>query len=136
MAFVLDASVVLGWSLPDEANERADRALARVARDRAVAPTLWWFEVRNALVVNERRGRLEPATTDAILAHLAALPVALDTAAESEAVLALARRHGLSVYDAAYLELATRLEAPLATLDAALADAARGEDIALLLASD
>jgi predicted nucleic acid-binding protein len=98
----------------------------------ARVPCLWWFEPRNTLIVNERRGRLAAADTAAFLGHVARLPVALDPVPGDGAVLALARTHRLTPYDAADLELAQRAALPLATLDAALARAAQAEGMALL----
>jgi predicted nucleic acid-binding protein len=132
MVFVLDASVTLNWYFADEIAPAADAAFAGIATRDAVVPVLWWFEIRNALVMNERRGRLDAARTVEILAHLETLPIRADSAQDSETILALARMHRLTVYDAAYVELARRLDAPLATLDQALAAAARAAAISLL----
>ena len=90
-------------------------------------PGLWWFELRNVFIVNERRGRIDQATTRRALGLLASLPVQLDHAANETVLLALARWHRLTVYDAAYLELARREGLPLATLDDMLARAAQAE---------
>lgn len=132
MAFVLDASVAACWAFEDEDHPLAARALDRLRAEPALVPALWWFEVRNVLIVNERRGRLTEAITAAFLRAVARLDIAIDRTPDSAAVLALARVHRLSVYDAAYLELAQRAGAPLATLDAALARAARGEGVPLI----
>jgi len=91
----------------------------------AVVPSLWWFEIRNVLLVAERRQRLTGAESDEFLAELARLPIEIDREPVSAEVLALGRRFKLSAYDAAYLELALRRQATLATFDAALAAAAR-----------
>ena len=115
MPFVVDASITACWALRDEDHPNADLALARLRTDEATAPALWWFEVRNILVVSERRNRLTETETAAFLRDLARLPITLDrTPGESE-VLRLARTHKLTVYDAAYLELAQRSRADLAT---------------------
>lgn len=82
--------------------------------------------------MNERRRRLEPSQTAEILARLARLPIVLDHEPIGDAVLALARAHRLTFYDAAYLELALRRDAPLATLDRQLAAAARAAAVRLL----
>ena len=132
MPFVLDASVTAGWCFPDEDQRTSDAALSRLAEDTAVVPTLWWFEVRNILVVNERRGRVDAAGTAEFLAELDRLPILMDRDPDSETVVALARKHGLTAYDAAYLELARRLAAPLATLDQALVAAAQRDGIDLI----
>ncbi len=132
MVFVLDASVAACWAFDDEDHPVATQALERLRTDPALAPSLWWFELRNTLVVNERRGRLTTADTTAFLRAVGRLPVTLDPAPGDAAVLALARTHRLTVYDAAYLELAQRESLPLATLDAALARAAQAEGVALI----
>ena len=132
MAFVLDASVAVAWAFADEEHPVAAAALALLRTDESCVPSLWWFEVRNVLIVNERRGRLRETDTALILHNLARLPIAVDRAPEEAAVLTLARRHGLTVYDASYLELAQRHAAPLATLDLTLAQAAERENISLI----
>jgi predicted nucleic acid-binding protein len=136
MTFILDASVTISWYLAEEAAPIGRRAFAQLGAAGAEAPILWWFDVRNALVVNERRGRLDAAATTGILAHLEALPIRLDVDQDGEGVLALARAHRLTVYDAAYLELALRADAPLATLDGQLARAARAAQVPLLGGDD
>jgi predicted nucleic acid-binding protein len=132
MPFVLDASVAACWAFEDEDHPVAALALERVRTDEARVPSLWWFEVRNTLIVNERRGRLTESDTAAFLRGLARLNVTVDRSLDEADVLMLARRRRLTVYDAAYLELARRERLPLATLDAALATAARAERAPLL----
>jgi predicted nucleic acid-binding protein len=132
MALILDASIVGGWCFPDEANPLADAAFASVGADAGIVPALWWFEVRNILLMGERHGRIDPAGTAEFLADLDELPIRTDREHASATVLALARVHRLTFYDAAYLELARRLSAPLATLDRALARAARAAAVPLL----
>ncbi len=126
---VLDCSVVCAWFFGDENAPDADAVLERVAAIGALAPGLWWAEVRNALVMAERRGRMTPSQTHAAVAEVEALGVELDHAPDGEVVLRLAREHRLSVYDALYLELATRTRHPLASLDRALLRAARAENV-------
>ena len=132
MPFVLDASIAACWAFDDEDHPVAALALERVRTDEARVPSLWWFEVRNTLIVNERRGRLTESDTAAFLRGLVRLPVTLDRSPKETDVLGLARHHRLTVYDAAYLELARREGAPLATLEAALATSARAERVPLL----
>jgi predicted nucleic acid-binding protein len=117
--------------LPDESIPVADATFNQLGADQAIVPVLWWFEVRNVMV-NERRGRIDPAGSAAFLADLDKLPIHYDREAESESVLALARMHRLTVYDAAYLELAYRTFSRLATLDRRLAEAARSAGVPLL----
>lgn len=132
MAFVLDASIAACWAFPDEQDPRADAALARVRIEDAVVPSLWWFEVRNILVVNERRKRITESGTNSFLRELARLRIRVDREPEEGAVLRLARTHRLSVYDASYLELALREAIPVATLDGELAAAAVAEGMELV----
>jgi len=131
MPFVIDASITACWAFRDEDHPQADLALARLRKDEAFAPALWWFEVRNILVVNERRKRLTQADSGTFLRELARLPITLDRTPEESEVLRLARTHRLSVYDAAYLELAQRHRVELATLDGDLMEAARAEAVGL-----
>ena len=131
MPFVIDASVTAAWCLRDETARAADAALDRLLEDEAVAPSLWWFEVRNILVVSERRGRIEPADTDTFLSDLALLPIRVEAEPNDRQVVALARKHVLTAYDAVYLDLAVRLGVPVATLDRALASAVRAEGLDL-----
>jgi predicted nucleic acid-binding protein len=125
MPFVLDASVAACWAFDDEDHPTARLALERMRTDVAVVPALWWFEVRNVLIVNERRGRIGEDDTASFLRGLARLGVTVDHAPEGHAVLSIARRHRLSVYDACYVELARREGAALATLDGPLGRAAQ-----------
>ena len=123
-AIVLDNSVVLSWCLQDEAEPLAEQALHRVNESGAIVPGIWWYELRNALVMNERRGRLTDADTAATLADLRQLRIAFDQAHDEGIVVALARGYHLSVYDAAYLEVALRRTLPIASLDKRLRQAA------------
>jgi predicted nucleic acid-binding protein len=127
MSFVLDASIAGCWAFQDEDHPNADAALTRIRTEEGVVPGLWWFEVRNILVVNERRKRITESDTTGFLRDLSRLPIRVDRSPDEETVLRLARTHRLSVYDASYLELALREAVPLATLDTALAAAARAE---------
>ncbi|MCL5744901.1 MAG: type II toxin-antitoxin system VapC family toxin [Acidobacteria bacterium] len=136
MAFVLDALITACWAFQDEDHPDAGMAFHRMRAEEAVVPCLWWFEVRNILVVNERRRRITESDTAAFLLNLSRLRVRLDRLPEGDAVLRLARTHRLSVYDAAYLELAQREGLPLATLDAGLRSAAAAEGIELLSRED
>ena len=105
MPFVLDASIAACWAFDDEDHPVAALALERVRTDEARVPSLWWFEVRNTLIVNERRGRLTESDTATFLRGLARLRVTVDGLPNGADVLTLARHRGLTVYDAAYLEL-------------------------------
>jgi predicted nucleic acid-binding protein len=130
--FVLDVSVVGAWYFPDEHHALADKVLERFNNDGATAPALFWFELRNALLIGERRGRISETDTARILAHVNRLPLAIDRDPDEAVVFQLARTHKLSFYDAAYLELARRKNAVIATLDSALIKAANTEKVPLL----
>lgn len=126
---VLDASALLAWLMPDETGP--DLAPLLRSTDQVLAPWMLWVELRNILIVSERRGRLPAGAADQIVAAVDQLNIALDTRPANAVVLDLARRHGLSVYDALYLELALREGAQLASLDAALRRAALAEGVEL-----
>lgn len=132
MPFVLDASVAATWAFEDENHPDAAFALERFQSDTAWVPSLWWFELRNALLVNERRGRLTEAGTTGFLQDLGRLAITIDRSPDETALLTLARSHRLTVYDAAYLELAQRKGLPLASLDDALRTAAPASGVPLL----
>ena len=134
-AVVLDASVVLSWCLGDEHDALANRAMQRTIDQGAVVPGIWWYELRNALVVNERRSRIGTEDIRASLANLAEMRISFDTDHDGGVVLDLARRNGLSVYDAACIEVAARRELPIASLDSRLRQAAVANRIALLEAN-
>ena len=131
-AIVLDNSVILSWCLQDQTDPVAEQAMLRVVEHGAVVPGIWWYELRNALVMNERRGRLSAAETAATLADLRELRISLDQAHDGSVVGALARVHTLSVYDAAYLEVALRRTLPLASLDNRLVQTASALNITIL----
>ena len=132
---VIDGSTAVAWAMMDEPSADADFALEQVRVHGGVAPQLWWAELRNALLVAERRGRTTPAITDTALAALDTLPVQLDYKPNGPLVLRLAREHYLTIYDALYLELALRENRPLATLDRKLVRAAEAEGVELLCAA-
>ncbi|MBN8901507.1 MAG: twitching motility protein PilT [Rhodospirillales bacterium 69-11] len=132
MVFVLDASIALCWAFADEEHPVAAAALDRIETSKAQVPGVWWFEVRNSLVVNERRGRLTETETASFLRNLAQLSIHINHDPAEASLLSLARQHRLTVYDAAYLELAQREGLMLATLDAALRQAASAVGVPLL----
>jgi predicted nucleic acid-binding protein len=132
MSFVVDASIAASWVLPDEGHPAASAAFSLLVDHDALVPSLWWFEVRNIFVICERRQRLTPQQTEQALGLLGRLPIVVDQQPNGNDVMALARRHRLTAYDAAYLELARREQLPLATLDAALLHAAKQEGVLLV----
>jgi predicted nucleic acid-binding protein len=132
MPLVIDASVVAAWHFSDERSAEGDSILARLESDRALMPALWWFEVRNVLLIGERRGRTAREHTERFLEFLRGLPIELAPLPDEVAVVSLARQHQLSFYDATYLELAQRENIALATIDRALARAATAEGVLLI----
>ena len=136
MPLVLDASVAMCWAMRDERDPLATAAAARAISDDVLVPALWWFELRNSLVVAERRSRIAVAETAMFLANLDAFAITIDRTPDNNSVLRLARERRLTVYDAAYLELAIREGAVLATLDTALMRAARAEGVSLIDGED
>lgn len=124
--FVLDCSVTMAWCFEDEADHYSDGVLAALSGSSAVVPGLWPLEVANVLMVSERRGRLTREDAQRFLEHLASLPISVDPIVpEAGELLAVARAHRLSAYDAAYLHLAVRTHLPLATRDRTLRAAAK-----------
>ena len=135
MAFVLDASVSACWAFSDEQVPDAFAALTRLGTEEAVVPALWWFEIRNVLLINERRRRLSEADVAGFMTRLAKLPIRIESPpGRSAAVLEAARSYRLTVYDAAYFELAVHHGLGLATLDAELIHAARKAGVPLVTA--
>jgi predicted nucleic acid-binding protein len=126
--FVLDTSVAINWYLPDESSALTRAVLEDLAEGAtAIVPPLWFWEINNALTMNERKGRIDAVSAQQNRDDLQALPIEVDAdcikAAWSETTR-LAQQHTLTIYDAAYLELAVRRRLPLASLDRALRKAA------------
>lgn len=135
MSFVLDSSVSLTWCFEDERTYATDALLERVVELGAVAPSLWPLEVLNALAMAERRRRVDADRRQLLVGFMRDLPVTIDAETSSQAwavTSKLAAKFGLTVYDAAYLELAQRLGLPLATLDQELRAAGNAVGITLL----
>jgi len=133
--WVIDSSLALAWGLPDERSPSADRFWDHVDPDSQLwTPALWWYEIANALVVVVRRGRLDEKRSQEILSLLGRLPVTTASPPvgdELRRLHSLAVKHGLSAYDAAYLDLSRTLSVDLATLDQRLAAAARKEGLSV-----
>ncbi len=128
-SWVVDCSLVLGWCLPDERSDRADRFFAALPPNVILRiPSLFWVESGNALAVAVRKKRMPQEEWDRLLSLLSRLPVVTDPATPEtmKRLSALAIRHGLSAYDAAYLDLAVRSASGLATLDDRLGEVAAG----------
>jgi len=131
---VVDTSVTMAWCFDDEATDATDAVLDQLRRDDVAVPALWQLEVVNVLLVAERRRRITEAQAARFLDLLVRLPIRVDMSpTDTTAVLAAGRRHNLSAYDAAYLVLAERLAAPLATLDNKLITACRTAGVPLII---
>jgi predicted nucleic acid-binding protein len=135
--FIADSSVGVAWAVHSQASEATNGLLDRVAAGTPlVVPTLWPFEVAHSLLVLLRRKKILAEDRDRALGALARLPLVVDDEGPRLAlgrISGLAAEHGLSVYDATYLELAVRRKLPLASRDEALCKAAQGCRVRLLL---
>lgn len=132
MHCVVDCSAAVAWYLDDETTRDSDRLLAAVLKNGAIVPCLWRAEFVNVLIMAERRHRLTAAKRREIVRDAESLPIAVDPTPPPLARLAeVAVAHGLTAYDAAYLELAQRLDLPLATQDGELRKAAKAAGVAL-----
>ena len=132
MTILVDASMAAAWLLPDEGDELTDSVLAQVQMSGGIAPSIFRHEVRSILLLAERRKRITSVVGDALLLRLTTLPIRDGGPGSDVEVVRLARVHRLTAYDAAYLALALAAGAPLATLDRALAVAARASGVPLL----
>ncbi len=129
MAFVPDALVAAAWVLPDEEAVLADIALDRLGGETVMVPGVFWHELRNLLLSAERRGRIDENHADASMARLRRLPIHRADDADDRVVMALARVHRLTAYDASYLALAIHEGCALASLDRRLNEAAVAEGV-------
>lgn len=135
MSLVLDSSVTLAHTWSDETTDAVRQVFESLRDHGAWVPSLWRLEVANALEMAVRRGRHPAEFRDGALADLALLPIQIDSETDRQAwgaTVRLATKHRLTLYDAAYLELALRRSLPLATLDEDLRAAARAEKVSLL----
>jgi predicted nucleic acid-binding protein len=133
--FVLDCSVAISWCLVDEDNDYANAVLDLMPNAEAFVPEIWSLEIVNTLLVAERRNRMTIEQTQASINWLQSLLITIDYLTSAQAfcrTLTLAREQKLASYDAAYLELALRLDLPLATNDKQLIDAALRCQVELL----
>ena len=132
---VIDASLTLQWFLEDEAGREYGLAILRgLADKRAVVPPLWFYEVGNGLVMAYRRKRITSEQLSGFVIRLKTLPINAgpQTPMDVLGLPAIAQARGLTTYDAAYLELAMRLELPLATADRALRAAAEAAGVSVV----
>lgn len=133
--FVVDSSVALTWLFPDEITPRTEELFHRITSQTFVVPDWWFVELTNVMAVAEKKGRITAEHSSGFIADLSAFDIDIDTAASSRAfahLLPLCRAHGLTSYDAIYLDLALRRQLPLATLDQALRKAAKKAGVKVL----
>ncbi len=131
---VLDSSTVLAWALDDEHPIGPELLAQLTTTETAIVPVHWILEITNALRMAAKRRRLASSDPAKIIARIRNQPIEIDpeTIVRGWAEIpALADKYELTTYDAAYLELAMRLELPLATLDQDLARAAREAGVPL-----
>jgi predicted nucleic acid-binding protein len=132
---ILDSAATLAYFYADETTPAIRQVFELLTNGGAWVPSFWRLEVANILEIGTRRGRHDVAFNRATLDDLLLLPISLDPETDRQAwdaTLQLAHRHRLTLYDAAYLELAQRRGLPLATLDRDLRTAAVAEGIHLL----
>jgi predicted nucleic acid-binding protein len=135
VSLVLDSSAIVAWLYVDETTPAIRRVIELLAQNGAWVPSLWSLEVANVLEIGVLRGRHDSTFRDAMLADLSLLPISTDLETDKHAwhaTLQFAHRHRLTLYDAAYLELAHRRRLPLATLDTDLRAATMAEGVPLL----
>ena len=126
---VIDASLALAWPLDEARADQADAILIETAAEGIVVPPLFWLEVANALRTRLRRGLIDLAVRDGAIVRVRALGIVVGEGADAtdtvlDRAISLSDQFDLTIYDAAYLELALHLGAPLRTFDAALERAA------------
>lgn len=122
----------MSWFFEDETSEYSEMVLSSLAKNKAVVPVIWPMEVANVFVIAERKKRINEAQAAWFVKKASALPIKVDDSKFSEtmtAILPIAKKYSLSAYDASYLELAIRLDAPLATLDGKLKTVAKKLDL-------
>lgn len=131
---VLDASIAIGWMVDAPVSRLALRTLHLLQSGTiGVVPDLWYYEVANALIMAERRGRASAQVVSSHVSDIERLAAFLEVSPSTpSALVAAARQSGLTVYDAAYFELALRRNLPLATLDDRMRVAAQKAAIDLL----
>lgn len=126
--FVLDCSITMTWCFEDESDDYADAVLDSLKNATALVPTIWPLEVANVLLLSKRNGKITDMQSISFIDTLSALPIVIDHSTSSRAmhsVFVLASQSNLTIYDAAYLELALREKIPLLTLDKELIKAAK-----------
>jgi predicted nucleic acid-binding protein len=129
---VVDSSVAMTWCLTNQRTPVTESVLRALAEASAIVPALWWSEVTNVTALAERRGYIGAAERERFFALIRGLRISAEPSDPDRTcgpIYELAQSHGLTIYDATYLEIAKRSAAPLASLDAALCRAAVTERV-------
>jgi predicted nucleic acid-binding protein len=132
---VIDASLTLSWIFQDERTIAGMKLLDEISQDGAIVPALWRLEIANALQMAVKRGRISVALRDHALRRFEQLPIEVDSETDGQAwrgTLQLSDHHRLTLYDAAYLELALRRGLPIATRGQDLENAAQVAGVIVL----
>ena len=130
--FVLDNSVAVCWFLKPQSTPYTEMVLRRVANGESpIVPALWASEFTNVISKAVQLKALDAESAEEIMLHASALPIKAQPSPKLTDLFAIAQRHQLSAYDATYLELAVRLQIPLATTDARLMKAAKVQGLFL-----
>ena len=133
-SFVIDASVIISWFAPEENDDYAGKVLSCLDGENAATSKLCCLEVLNVFRQFEKKNRVSSTDIERALTYIETLPIAIDRfdwRFNMPHILVLAREHGLSIYDACYLEISVRTNLPLATLDRKLAEAAQNMGVGL-----
>ena len=131
-SYVLDCSLTMAWFFEDEATPATDAIFAALPESEVHVPALWPMEIANVMTLAERKRRTTEAKISHFVKTLLEQPIYIDYESPDRSfthLMPLAKRHGLTIYDAAYLELALRRDLPLATLDHLLLSAAKAEGV-------
>ena len=132
-SLVIDCSAAIPWFLDDEANPWSEGLLDALPRFALHVPALWHLEFANVLLTAQRHKRIAATDTRGLLARAAHLPLTTDGRVVPLVEIAeLAAAHGITTYDAAYLELAMRHGLPIACQDGKLREASRAAGITIL----
>ena len=126
--FVLDCSITMAWCFEDESTDYTDNILENLKQATAIVPTIWSLEVANVLLLSKKNKKITEVQSASFIDALSALPIVVDQSTTSRAmhsIFVLAGQSDLTIYDAAYLELAAREGIPLLTLDKKLIKAAK-----------
>jgi len=133
--FVLDCSVAISWLMPDEDSSFSNQTLNLLTSQQAFVPSIWPLEVGNVLLGAERNKRITIKQRCSAISIINELPITIDPHTSKYVFLetmVLAERYKLTLYDASYLELAMRMNIPIATFDKQLKQAAHKEKVIIL----